>query len=111
VGAAGVARQRTIESFCKDLLRTRRRIAEPPTSVHAHPHDLAAPWQIQRVPLVAAVLPPAQLTTPWTRDYDARGFDDKHQTSVALDNDKDDAPAFQLCAKRGGHCDSPRPSR
>src|SRR5438874_10465442 len=58
VRATGVACQSSVEPFSKDLSRATRRITEPAPTVHAHAHDLAAPGEVQWVPLVATMLPP-----------------------------------------------------
>jgi hypothetical protein len=86
VRPTSVVGQLTIEAFSEDLARAGRRIAEPAKAVHAHPHGLAAPGEIERVPIVASVLPTAEFTAPRTRDGHPRGFDDQN-----------DAPAFGLC--------------
>src|SRR5207248_5613528 len=52
VRRTSVASQSTIEALGEDLARAGRRIAEPATAVHAHPHGLAAPREIERVPIV-----------------------------------------------------------
>jgi hypothetical protein len=62
----------------------------------AHPHDPAAPWQIEWMPLVPTMLSPTQLTTIGTRDRRAGGIDDKDQIAVRLDDHQDDAPALRL---------------
>src|SRR6266567_586687 len=82
VRAAGVTCQSSVEAFREDLSRAARRIAEPSSTMHAHPHDLAAPGQIQWVPHVATVLPSAQLTTLRARNSDARGLDHENQTAI-----------------------------
>jgi hypothetical protein len=48
VGASSVAGQGAFEAFGEDLARAIRRIAEPATAVHTHPHCFAAPRQINR---------------------------------------------------------------
>jgi hypothetical protein len=48
VGASSVADQGAFEAFGEDLARAIRRIAEPATAVHTHPHCFAAPRQINR---------------------------------------------------------------
>jgi hypothetical protein len=83
----------------EDLARAGRRVAEPAPAVHAHPHGLAAPREIERVPIEPTVLPPAQFTAPRTRHGQPGGFDNQDQTAVTFDNDQNDAPAFGLCPK------------
>ena len=62
--------------------------------MHAHADDLAAPRQIERMPLIPAVLPPTQLAALRTRHSSSSGLDDKDQTAIALNDDQDDAPAL-----------------
>jgi hypothetical protein len=57
---------------------------------------VAAPGEIEWVPLVAAVLPPTQFAAFRTRNGHSRGFDDQNQAAVSFDDDQDDAPAFGL---------------
>jgi hypothetical protein len=68
---------------------------------------LAAPRQIERATLVTAVLPSAELTALRARNQRACWFDNQDQTPVALDDDQDDAPAFQYFPQQLGHRCSP----
>jgi len=56
--------------------------------VHAHPHGLAAPREIERVPIVVTVLPPTQFTTLRTRHGQPRGFDESRKSPVFGDIDR-----------------------
>jgi hypothetical protein len=57
VGSPSVAGQHTIEALGEDLARARWHITEPPAAVDSQPYGMAAPGQIERAPLVSAVLP------------------------------------------------------
>src|SRR5712691_2213372 len=103
VGPTRIASQCAIEALGKDLARASRHVAEPATAVDAQLDHLAAPRLIERATLVASVQPSAQLTALGTRNAHARWFGNKNQTSVALDDDQDDAPAVRHCPKRLGH--------
>jgi hypothetical protein len=111
VSTARIPSQRAVETFGKDLPRTRGRIAEPSSAVYPHPYGLPAPRQVEWVALVATVLSSTQLTAFRTRDGHPRGFDNEDQAAITLDDNQDDAPAFGLCPKRHGHRDSPRQPR
>src|SRR6266851_4964922 len=110
VGPPRIARQCTVEALREDLPRARWRVAEPAAAVYPHSYGLPAPGEIERVALVATVLPPTQLTALRTRHRHPRRFDDQNHTAVTFDDDQDDAPAFRLCPKRRGHRDSPQRS-
>jgi hypothetical protein len=57
---------------------------------------VATPGKIERASLKPTVLPSTQLATPGARNGPARGFGNEGQTSIALDNDQDDAPVLTL---------------
>jgi hypothetical protein len=107
VGATGIASQCAIETLGKDLARASWYVAEPASAVDPQMDRLLAPRQIERVPLIPAVLTSAELTALRTRNARTRWFDNKDPTPVVLDDDQNDAPAFQHCPQRLGHRDSP----
>jgi hypothetical protein len=59
-------------------------------------YGVATPGQIERAPLIATVLPSAQLAALGARNGLARGFGNQHQTSITLDRDQDNAPVLTL---------------
>ena len=94
VRAPGVTGQHTIEALGKDSAWAVRRITEPPTAVDFQPHRVAAPWQIQRAPKIAAVLTPTQFATLRARDGLARRFGNQDQTPVMLHDHQRDFPVL-----------------
>jgi hypothetical protein len=56
--------------------------------VDAHAHGFATPGQIERMPLVSAVLPTSQYTAARTRHGCAPGLDDQDQAVVAFDDNQ-----------------------
>src|SRR6266852_3444657 len=90
--AARISSQCIVEAFGEDLPWTRWLIAEPPTRLHVHPNDGAAPGQVKRTTLISTVLPMTQRPADWARHSCARGLGVKDKTAVALDNDQDEDP-------------------
>ena len=64
---------------------------------------MATPGKIERASLKPTVLPSTQLATLGARNGHACGFSNEDQTSIALDNDQDDAPVLTLPTVRHDH--------
>jgi hypothetical protein len=66
-----------------------------------------APRQVEWSPLIAAMPPSTQLTTPRTRDRRARRLGHENEAAIVLDDDQHDLPAVccgdKYIGRGGGH--------